>query len=102
MSRSKKFQWRPGYYLILVGMVFLLYVFMFSKHGFIRFYRLHLRKKQLVKTIDELKKEQESLNKEIDMLTSNLSYIEKVAREQYQMGKKNEKIFLMVPSKPRR
>ena len=96
--RSKKLQWRSGYYFVLAGMVFLLYVFLFGNHGLIRFYQLQHRKNQLVKTIEELKKEQESLKEEINLLTTNFHYIEKVAREEYQMGKKNEKIFLMVPA----
>lgn len=95
--RNKKFQWRAGYYFILAGMIFLLYVFLFGNHGLIRYYQLQQRKKALVHKIEQLKQDQKALKKEISLLTSNYSYIEKIAREQYQMGKKKEKIYLMVP-----
>ncbi len=96
--RSKKFQWRAGYYFILTGMIFLLYVFLFGNHGLIRYYQLQQRKKALVHKIEQLKQEQKALKEEINLLTSNYLYIEKIAREQYQMGKKKEKIYLMVPA----
>lgn len=72
-------------------------IFLFGHHGFIRFYQLQKRKQELIRQIAELKSEQARLKNEIDMLQNNYRYIEKIAREKYQMGKDGEKIYFMIP-----
>lgn len=47
--------------------------------------------------IAQLKEEQARLQNEIEMLQNNYRYIEKIAREKYQMGKAGEKIYFMIP-----
>ena len=63
----------------------------------IRYLQLQNRRKELTQQITALKKEQLRLQKEIDMLQNNYRYIEKIAREKYQMGKNGEKIYFMIP-----
>ena len=95
-SRRRTHGWRPWHFLVIAGVIFLSYIFLFSNHGLIRYYQLVRRREKLIKQIDVLKQEQINLQKEIDMLTNNYRYIEKIAREKYQMGKPGEKIYLMT------
>lgn len=92
-SRSKK---RPWYLFLIIGIILLSSIFLFGNHGLIRFYQLQKRKHELIEQITELKEEQARLQKEIDMLQNNYRYIEKIAREKYQMGKDGEKIYFMI------
>ncbi len=63
----------------------------------VRYFQLERRKQELTWQITQLKEEQIRLQKEIDMLQNNYRYIEKIAREKYQMGKDGEKIYFMIP-----
>ncbi len=89
---------RPGYFFLIVGFLLLSYIFLFGNHGLIRYFQLQYRKKELNQQIMAMKEEQERLQKEIDMLQNNYRYIEKIAREKYQMGKNGEKIYFMIRS----
>jgi len=71
-------------------------IFLFGSHGLIRYLQLQNRRKELARQIAALKQEQLQLQTEIDMLQNNYRYIEKIAREQYQMGKDGEKIYFMI------
>jgi len=94
--RVKKGHWSPWHYLVFVGIVLVLYVFLHGNYGFIRYMQLQKQRQQLVNDIKELKKKQDSLEKEVDQLLHNYRYIEKILREKYKMGKKGEKIYFMV------
>jgi cell division protein FtsL len=67
-----------------------------SNHGLLKYYQLLRRSEHLVKQINQLKQDQNQLQQEIDLLSNNYRYIEKIAREKYQMGKKGEKIYIMT------
>jgi cell division protein FtsL len=92
-NRTKK---RPWYLFLIIGMIILSSIFLFGNHGLIRYFQLERRKQELVQQITALKQEQERLQKEIEMLQNNYRYIEKIAREKYQMGKDGEKIYFMI------
>jgi cell division protein FtsL len=87
---------RPIHYLIILGAMFFVYVFFLSNHGLLKYYQLLRRREQLVKQINQLKQDQNQLQQEIDLLSNNYRYIEKIAREKYQMGKKGEKIYIIT------
>ena len=89
---------RPGYFFLILGILLFSYIFLFGNHGLIRYFQLQYRKKELNQQITAMKEEQERLQKEIDLLQNNYRYIEKIAREKYQMGKKGEKIYFMIQS----
>ncbi len=95
-SKRSKLKKRPWHWFLIVGISLLSYIFLFGNHGLIRYYQLQQRKKELVRQIAELKEEQVRLQNEIDMLQNNFRYIEKVAREKYQMGKDGEKIYFII------
>jgi len=95
-SRSK-LKKRPWFLFSIVGIVLLSSIFLFGNHGLIRYLQLQNQRKELTRQITALKEEQLRLQKEIDMLQNNYRYIEKIAREKYQMGKDGEKIYFMIP-----
>lgn len=85
--------------LIFFVIVILMYLFVQGDQGFLKYIQLQREKKQLLKRIEELKKEHNYLISEIDLLTNNYRYIEKIAREQHKMGKEKEKIYIMSEPK---
>lgn len=87
---------KPAYIFFVIGILLIAYIFLFGNHGLIRYFQLQYRKSELNRQIANLKAEQERLQKEIDMLQNNYRYIEKIAREKYQMGKEGEKIYFMI------
>lgn len=96
---SEKSKRRPLYLLIVLVALFLFYVFFLSNHGLFKYYQLLKRKDQLAKQINQLKEEQVQLQREVDLLMNNYRYIEKIAREKYQMGKKGEKVYIITSPK---
>lgn len=56
-------------------------------------------KKQLEKDIQSLEKEKQQLEKEAKRLKTDMDYIEKIAREKYNMKKKDEKVYKIVKEK---
>jgi cell division protein FtsB len=93
--RKRKPLPRKARYIILIAFLFLIFLFIQGDQGFMKYLKLQREKKQLQQLIKELQAEQDSLVTEIDMLTNDYRYIEKIAREQYHLGKKGEKIFIM-------
>lgn len=96
-TSRNKLKKRPWFLFLTVGMILLSSIFLFGNHGLVRYFQLERRKQELTWQITQLKEEQIRLQKEIDMLQNNYRYIEKIAREKYQMGKDGEKIYFMIP-----
>jgi len=92
-DQKKKRRW---FLFLIVGILLLSSIFLFGNHGLIRYFQLERRKQELIQQIAVLKIEQEKLQQEIEMLQNNYRYIEKIAREKYQMGKDGEKIYFMI------
>ncbi|MFQ5676266.1 MAG: septum formation initiator family protein [bacterium] len=55
--------------------------------------RYHQKEKKLQTTIQKVKDESQALTAEIEMLKTDSTYIEKVAREKYGMARPEEIIF---------
>lgn len=107
--RSKKVKYRSkqkkrssksksGYFILFI-IVVLIFLFFQGDQGFLKYLQLQQEKQRLLERIEELKKEHNNLLNEIDLLTNNYRYIEKIAREQHQMGKKGEKIYIITSPK---
>lgn len=94
---GKKSQWSPWHYLVIVGIVLMLFVFLRGNYGFIKYVQLLKQKRELTKDIENLKAQSETLKKEINQLLYDYSYIEKIVREKYKMGKTGEKIYFLIP-----
>lgn len=82
------------YFLIgLIILLLFLLVLTFSDQGFYDHYLYRKNLKDLQTTIDSLKRVNDSLSIEIELLKSNPEKIEKVAREKYGLIKPGEKIY---------
>ena len=86
-------------YWILGGLsliaVFLIF-FVIGDYGLYQIYQVNRQKQQIQAHIKQLMVEQDSLLAERRRLESDLSYIEKLAREKYRMAKKGEKVFRVI------
>jgi len=97
-SRStQKTKRKKSSYIFIIIFLVLIYLFIQGDQGFFRYIKLREEKQQLLIKIEELKQENSTLYKEIDLLRNNYRYIEKIARERHQMGKKGEKVYIISP-----
>ncbi|MFC1553010.1 septum formation initiator family protein [candidate division KSB1 bacterium] len=88
--------------IVLLVVLIAAYIFGFGDYGYYQYYLLKSEEKELVKALDELQAEAESLAKEIDLLSKkDLEYLEKVAREEHGLVKPGEKIYQLTPNKNR-
>jgi len=78
-------------------MLILVYIFIQGDQGLIKYIQLRSEKNRILARIEKLKAENLALTDEIEMLKSNYRYIEKVAREEHRMAKKNEKLYIINP-----
>ncbi len=82
----------------IFGSVFLVIILYFLFGGDYNIYNLwkyRQKEKDLRSEIQTIDKEREQLTTEIEMLKNDSSYIEKIAREEFKMGKPNEKIYIV-------
>jgi len=82
----------------ILGAVFLLIILYFLFGGDYNIYNLwkyRQKEKDLRSEIQKSEKEKEQLTNEIEMLENDSTYIEKIAREEFKMGKPDEKIYIV-------
>lgn len=72
----------------------LLYILLGGDSNFYRLLQLKHQRDELRKEIAAEKHKNEELQAQIQKLKSDSTYIEKIAREKYTMGKKGETIYL--------
>jgi cell division protein FtsB len=73
-------------------LLFLAAFFLWGSRGFIRYIKVSSEKEKLMKDIDRYKMMKHKLDSEKVKLNQN-EYIEKVAREKYNMIKPGEKVY---------
>jgi cell division protein FtsB len=78
-----------------VAIVLILYAFFGGEYNLYRLWNLKQSHKKLLSDVKKLELEKEDLTKQIELLDHDLGYIEKIAREEYKMGKPGEKIYLI-------
>jgi len=81
---------------LFIGLLFgflVLYIFIGGEYGFYRIWSLKQSAQLLREDIAALKAENARLEKEKALLTDDLEYIEKVARERYGMKRKGEEVY---------
>ncbi|HHJ52805.1 MAG TPA: septum formation initiator family protein [Caldithrix abyssi] len=81
----------------ITALVLIILLFVTGPRGTINYLKMRAKKNQLSEEIDTLRKKVDRLDKERDLLKNDMDYIEKVAREQYNMKKKNEKVYKVIP-----
>ena len=73
-------------------------IFIFSDLGLIKLYSLQKKHNKIKNEIDVLIQKESMLIDEINKIKENDKYLEKIAREKFQMVKPGEKIFRVVDS----
>tara|TARA_B100000959_G_C14776553_1_gene539751 strand:+ start:179 stop:499 length:321 start_codon:yes stop_codon:yes gene_type:complete len=103
MRKRKKQQLKKRhktkFYIIFLLIFIGLSIIIFNDFGLIKLADLKKKKYKLQNNIQFLVNQQIKLNSEISELTTNVEYIEKIAREKFMMAKPGEKIFKVIEYK---
>ena len=81
--------------ILIISMMILTVLLIFSDLGVMKYLQLKQNNTQLTKKIKDHDNEIVLLEKESTKLKNDTAYIEKIAREEFGMAKKGEKIFLV-------
>lgn len=95
IDRKTRKLFRTGWLIALLLVAWAI----FSPWGAIRYYRLSNNLKQLKTTNLELQEDNRELREEINLLSSDPAYIEKVAREKHNLLKSNEFVYVFPNKK---
>jgi len=79
--------------IAIVVLVFIFVVFIGGPRGSLKLYQSYEEKQELLKKIDELRAKKARLDSERVRLLNDPAYIEKIARETYNMKRKGEKVY---------
>ncbi len=79
--------------LVMVILVFLA----INRRGLVKLYRLRTEQERLNGEIALLQEQTARLSQEMTSLQSDLTYIERLARDKYRMVKRGEKVFRVIP-----
>ena len=79
--------------------VFGLGVFIFNDLGLLKWYSLRRERIRIQNEIDALVQRETLLTEEISKIKSDDKYLEKIAREKFQMVKPGEKVFRVIDSR---
>ncbi|MCJ7524408.1 MAG: septum formation initiator family protein [Candidatus Aminicenantes bacterium] len=89
-----------GLALLLIFFLFILILaFVFGDRGIVEIVKTQKQIKFLQQTIKNLEMEKQKLNEEIELLKKNPLALEKKAREDLWLMKKNEKVIVLVDDK---
>lgn len=104
-SRNKRektltvsYRYFPLWIFILI-VILVLFVFLTGSRSIFRLYDLHKQHNELLQQKETLESENEQLLEQIEKLQEDLDYIEKVAREKYNLKREGEDIYKIVPEK---
>lgn len=76
-------------------LVLIIYFFAWGEYNLFNLWKLHSKQEQLQSQIDEQEAQAEQLSNEIEKLRDDPDYIEKLAREQFKMGRQGEKVYII-------
>lgn len=82
---------RLGILIAVFAAIFI--IFISGPRGSLKLYQSHEEKQELLKEIEALKIKKARLDSERIKLLNDPDYIEKIARETYNMKKKGEKVY---------
>ena len=83
----------------MVISIFGLGLFIFDNLGLLKWYSLRKERIRIQYEIDELIQQEAHLTEEIFKIKSDDTYLEKIAREKFQMVKPGEKVFRVVDNR---
>lgn len=96
-KRAKKIKIRI--YILGIAALLSFIILIFSDFGLKELFYLKQQKELLNNKIQKLYEQQIALQKEINCLSSDTDYVEKIAREKFLMVKPGEKVFRVIESK---
>ena len=74
-------------------------IFVFNDLGLLKWYSLRRERIRIQYEIDDLIQRESHLTEEIAKIKSDDTYLEKIAREKFQMVKPGEKVFRVVDNR---
>ena len=74
-------------------------IFVFNDLGLLKWYSLRRERIRIQYEIDDLIQRESHLTEEITKIKSDDTYLEKIAREKFQMVKPGEKVFRVVDNR---
>ncbi len=80
--------------VLLMFIFYLAWVLLFDEDGAVRFFELKAKRTAVIVEVAELQKDNVKLNKEITLLKKNPFYMEKHAREDMNLSRPDEYIFI--------
>ncbi len=86
-------------HILIAGMVLGLIPLIFNDMGLIRLFKLKKEQTSLQNEIDQLIAEEIMLNEEIEKLKTDENYIQQIARQKFHMVKPNEKVFRVIDNR---
>ena len=95
-------KFKPIIYFSIFYFIFLFLNFIFGDKGYFRMKELQEKKNSLINEIKTIEKENEELDKELVEAKESIFWIEKLAREQLDLVKKNEIVFKIIKKQSRK
>ncbi|WP_460180435.1 FtsB family cell division protein [Thermodesulfovibrio sp. TK110] len=93
LLREKKRNDRIFFFLLFLIILFLAYSFLFGDMGYLKYLELKKNEQRLIKEINRISMENNTLKNEIELLKKDPSYMEKYAREKFGVIKPGEMVF---------
>ncbi len=87
---------KMGRWVFLIALIVLAVVVFTGDDGVINLYRLHRQTRSMQDSLQDLSTTIDSLKTEIQKLTHDTTYIERLAREKLGMAGKGEKVYKFV------
>ncbi len=97
---SVRYKYLPLWILVAVFLLIVTAFFTGNKSVF-DLYALYKERNELLEEKQKLESENQRLQEEIKKLQNDLEYIEKVAREKYNLKRDDEEIYKVVPEEKR-
>ncbi|MCP4230036.1 MAG: septum formation initiator family protein [bacterium] len=82
--------------IVVVVVTALVYLFVFSKYGYLRMRELQRENGDLEKRVSEVESENEELQTEIGRLEDDMEAVERLAREELGLVKEGETIYRFI------
>lgn len=79
--------WKVGIFMIILGFV------LFGNRGVLQRVNLEIEKQKMIERVEEAEKESELLHKQLERVSTDDAFIEKIARERHGMIRAGETVY---------
>ena len=84
---------KSGLFLCIGGILVLLFLIVFTKHGILDYRALAQKEKRISVQVNDIEKKNNHLETEIKKLKTDVGYIKHIAKHDYEMVEEDEIIF---------